>query len=106
MSVNEVDFSTLLLISDAAKTLSSGASPTMPDRTKGAIITVESNALRMRDDGDAPTTAVGHLLNVGDVLTYDSWSVPKQNWRQVLQRMKFIQAVASTTGNLMISWFD
>jgi len=104
--INEIDFSQLSSISDAAKTLSSDASPTIPSRAKGAIITVEDNNLRMRDDGTAPTASIGHLLYVGDVVTYDSWSVPKLNWRQVLQQTKFIQAVASTTGNLMISWYD
>ena len=34
-----------------------------------ALITVETAAVRFRIDGTAPTATVGHVLEVGDVLT-------------------------------------
>jgi len=34
-----------------------------------AFMTVETAAVRYRVDGAAPTSAEGHLLNIGDVLT-------------------------------------
>jgi hypothetical protein len=39
------------------------------DAARMAIITVEDNPVRIRWDGTAPTTAVGHLLSVGDTFT-------------------------------------
>jgi hypothetical protein len=36
----------------------------------GALITCETASVRYRDDGIAPTTTVGILLNAGDVLFY------------------------------------
>lgn len=105
MGVNNLDFSVLDSIAGTALELKN-SDPTIPVGAKGAMITVGGNALRMRDDGDAPTASVGHKVNPGDVLTYDSWSVPKLNWRQVLLRTQFIQAVANTTGDLEISWYD
>lgn len=37
-----------------------------------AIITVEVANIRVRTDGTAPTAAVGHLVNIGDVIELDS----------------------------------
>jgi hypothetical protein len=39
------------------------------DAARMAVITVEDNPVRVRWDGTSPTTAVGHLLGVGDTLT-------------------------------------
>ena len=36
-----------------------------------ALIECESQQVRWRDDGTAPTSTVGILMNVGDILTYD-----------------------------------
>ena len=107
MGVNNIDFSTGDVDTDVVN-LATGLAPTMPDRAKGAIITLDDTgqALRYRDDGDAPTTAVGHKVNPGDVIVFDSWTVPKQNWRQVMKQMNWIQCVAATTGTLMVSWYD
>ena len=106
MGVNNIDFSTQATIEATVINLATGVAPTMPERARGAVISVGANALRYRDDGTDPTASVGHLLNVGDVLTFDSWTVPKQNWRSVMKNVNFIQAVASTTGNIMVSWYD
>jgi len=37
-----------------------------------ALITVETDQVRFRLDAVAPTSSVGHLLDVGDVLALDS----------------------------------
>lgn len=42
------------------------------DATKWVLISVETAACRFRLDGTAPTAAVGHVLEAGDVLTLTS----------------------------------
>ena len=37
-----------------------------------ALITVETNPVRFRLDGTAPTATVGHILNAGDILELSS----------------------------------
>jgi len=36
-----------------------------------ALITCETNQVRFRYDGGAPTSSAGHLLNVGDILVIE-----------------------------------
>ncbi len=102
--VNVIDYSTLSI--NTTVTALSDATPSMPDGAKGALVTLEQANLRMRTDGTDPTTSEGHLVYVGDVLTFDSWTVPKQNWRSTFRTCEFIQAVAATTGLLKITWYD
>ena len=102
MPVNNIDYSTMTATS-AAKVLSTAASPVMPDRAKGMILTVETDKVRWRDDGTAPTTTEGHLLNNGDVLTFDSWT-NGVNWRSVLKAIQFIHVTNDAA--LKISWYD
>jgi len=106
--VNNIDYSAVDTIEATVVNLASGVSPTMPAGAKGATVTVEKKALRYRSDGEDPTAAIatGDLLNVGDILTFDSWTVPKNNWRQVMLRTNFIQAVANTTGAISVHWYD
>lgn len=49
--------------------LSSSTALTVPNGTRFAIVTVETQPVRYRDSG-TPTTSVGTLLNPGDVLEY------------------------------------
>jgi hypothetical protein len=56
-----------------------------------AIIRCETQGVRWRDDGVAPTAAVGFPLSPGDVLMYDG----------DLKRIKFIQQAASSTLNVV-----
>ena len=104
--VNNKDFSNLT-VTDTAKVLSSSCSPVMPAGAKGALITVETAAVRYRDDGETPVAAAGSstILNVGDVLTFDSWTYPGNNWRSVLRVIQFVRA-AGTSGILTIHWYD
>ena len=101
--VNCIDYSTLT-VTNTAQVMASTCSPTIPDRAKGAMITCETDQWRWRDDGTAPTDTEGHLMNPGDVLTFDSWSVPKQNWRQVMKAIQVIEVTG--TPILKISWYD
>ena len=104
--VNNVDFSNLT-VTGTAKVMAEECSPIMPNLAKGAMIAVETAAVRYRDDGTAPVAAAGSstILNIGDVLTFDSWSYPGNNWRQVLRAIQFIRA-AGTSGILTIHWYD
>ena len=36
---------------------------------KGILITVETAPIRFTVDGTAPTSSIGHLLNIGDIYT-------------------------------------
>jgi len=105
MAVNTIDYSTMA-VTDTVKTLATACSPVMPDGAKGATITVETDAVRYRMDGTDPDSGVGNgdLLNVGDVLTFDSWTVPKNNWRQPMSAIKFHRE--TTDAALSIHWFD
>ena len=104
MGTNNVDYSTLT-VTDTAQVLATAASPVLASQAHGAVISVEAAPVRWRDDGTAPTASEGHLLNVGDVLTFDSWSVPNVNWKQVLKAIQFIRTTG-TNGLLKISWYD
>lgn len=78
--------------------LSSAASLTVPaTNLQGlvgtptfAIIRCETQAVRWRDDGVAPTATVGMPLAVGDVLKYDG----------DLKRIKFFEQTASAKLNV------
>jgi hypothetical protein len=78
--------------------LSSAANLTVPARDKMgnkqqatiALITPETQAVRWRDDGIAPTAAVGMPLAVGVTLQYDG----------DLTNIKFIEQTASAKINI------
>ncbi len=107
MGTNCLDYSTLA-VSSSAVGLSS-ASPTLAvvsllkARAFGAVMTVETDQVRYRMDGTDPTSTEGHLLNAGDILTFDSWS-QGINWRSVLNKIRFIRV--SSDAAIKISWFD
>jgi len=100
---NSIDYSTMA-VTDTAKVLSTGCSPVMP-QCKGAVITIEDADVRYREDGTAPTAAEGILLEIGDNLVYDSWTVPSQDWRSVLRAIQFIRT-GTVSAALKIHWYD
>ena len=104
MGVNNIDYSTIT-VTGSAKVVHSGCSPVMPSQAKGAVMTLETAPIRIRDDGETVSTTEGHLMNVGDTLTYNSWTVPRENWRSVMSKLQVIRTGA-TSGALKISWFD
>ena len=101
--INCIDYSTLT-VSNTALVVATACSPTMPERAKGAEMTVETDAIRFRIDGDAPTSTEGTLLNIGDILNYDSWTTPRANWRSVLNAIQVIRV--TTDAKLKIHWYD
>lgn len=54
----------------AAATLAAATNLTPPIGAKLAYITSDTSTVRWRDDGVAPTTAVGSLIAAGDGLVY------------------------------------
>ena len=66
--------------------LSSAVALAPPSGATKAIITVESQSVRWRDDGVAPTASVGNLLPVGTIMFYTV--LPLAN-------MKLIETTAS-----------
>lgn len=80
---------------------------TIPDGAKGAFIVVQTAAVCYRDDGTAPVAAAGSstVLNVGDTLTFDSWTPPGNDWRTVLKTIQFKENTA-TDAKLSIHYYD
>jgi hypothetical protein len=80
--------------------LSSAQSLTVPDKNPQgsagtptvAIIRCETQAVRWRDDGTAPTASVGMPLAVGDTLVYDG----------DLKKIQFIEQTASAKLNVSL----
>ena len=62
-----------------------------------ALITVEAAQVRFRLDGNNPTSSVGHILEVGDVLEIDS--------SEAMGIVSFIRT-GGTSGTLRCSYGD
>jgi len=56
--------------SQVAQACATATSLTVPAGARWAVISVEDQNVRWRDDGTAPTAANGHLLYAGDSLVY------------------------------------
>ena len=70
--------------------LSASTALTVPDGATMALIVPETQAVRWRDDGTAPTATVGMPLAVGVSLSYDG----------NLKNIRFIQQSASAAINI------
>ena len=70
--------------------LSAAATLTVPAGATMALIVAETQAVRWRDDGTAPTSSVGMPLATGVSLSYDG----------DLKAIRFIQQTASATLNV------
>jgi hypothetical protein len=70
--------------------LSAAAALTVPDGATLAVVTPESQSVRWRDDGVAPTASVGMPLTLLTTLSYDG----------DLKNIRFIQQAASATINV------
>jgi len=70
--------------------LSSAAGLTVPRGTTLALIVPETNNVRWRDDGTAPTASVGMPIYLGASLSYDG----------DFNRIKFIETTASAKLNI------
>lgn len=70
--------------------LSSSTALTVPRGAIVALIQPETQAVRWRDDGTAPTASVGMPLAVGETLPYTGY----------LENLRFIEQVASAKLNI------
>jgi hypothetical protein len=70
--------------------LSASTALTVPSGATLALIVPETQNVRWRDDGTAPTSSVGMPIFVGASLSYDG----------DLNRIRFIQQAASATLNV------
>ena len=70
--------------------LSASTALTVPAGATMALIVAETQVVRWRDDGTAPTASVGMPLAVGTSLSYDG----------DLKAIRFIQQTASATLNV------
>ena len=70
--------------------LSASTALTVPSGATLALIVPETQNVRWRDDGTAPTSSVGMPIFVGASLSYDG----------DLNRIRFIQQTASATLNV------
>ena len=82
---------------------STGVLVTSPYGASGAILSVETAEIRFRIDGTDPTTAIGHPLAAGSILTFDSWTSPGNNWKQALKKFRVIGV---TTNVVHVSFID
>lgn len=70
--------------------LAASTALTVPAGSTLALIQVETQGVRYRDDGTAPTAAIGMLLNAGDTLEYTG----------DLSAIRFIEVLASAKLNV------
>lgn len=73
-------------------TLSSAQALTVPGGSTSAVVTVEGQAVRFRDDGTNPTASVGMPIAVGGSYTF--------NGAADLAALKFIEQAASAKLNI------
>ena len=107
---NCIDYATLT-VSSSVVTLLDDASPALNGiantnmlRAKGAKIYVEDDSIRFREDGENPTATEGEVVAAGGQIVYNSWDVPKQNWRSVLKAIRFIRV--ANDAKLKIHYYD
>jgi hypothetical protein len=75
-------------------TVATATALTVPATATTAVITVEGNSVRYRDDGTAPTASVGTLIPVGAVMTLKLTS---------FTNAQFIQTAA--TANIDVAYY-
>lgn len=98
-AMNLIDYATLTVsstgvgLSSASPAIGAGAI------VRRAVITVEDGQVRYREDGTAPTSTEGHLLDPRDVLNYLD-----ANYETILNAIQFIRVTNDT--KLKISYYD
>jgi len=95
--INVLDYATLAV--DGAVNLVDNASPPLPAKCKRIFITSETDAVRWRADGTAPTATEGHVLAKDDSISFTG-----ANYRQLLENIQFIKV--TTAASLRITYFD
>ncbi len=98
-AINCIDYATLAVSSTAVGLSSASPTLTAGHTVHRALFTLETDQVRWRADGTAPTSTTGHLMNVGDVL-----DMTDADYRSVLANIKFIRV--TTDAALKITYFD
>lgn len=101
--LNVIDFS-LLTVSSTAVGFDSAVpalvNGKVSDRTvRRVLITTETDAVRWRADGTAPTNLIGHVLAKDETLSFTG-----ANYKQLISAIKFIRV--TNDAYLKITWFD
>ena len=91
--------------SDLAIDGTTNVKASLPLGAKGCIITVAGSGIRWRADGTACSTGTGHYQAANSVITFNSWSAPGTDWRNLLKDFRFCPS-SSGTCTLSISYFD
>ncbi len=102
-ALNVIDFS-LLTVSSTAVGLDSAVPPLSGGKVSGKIvrrmlITSETDSVRWRADGTAPTNLIGHVLAKDETLTFTG-----ANYKQLLKDIKFIRV--TNDAYLKITFLD
>lgn len=97
--INVIDYSTLAVSTGAVDLITDG-SPTLPSKAKRVYITCETQKVRWRADGDAPTSTEGHILAKDGSISFTS-----ANYRQLLEKIEFI-ATSDGAGAVKLTYFD
>ncbi len=97
--INVIDYATLAVSTGAVDLIANG-SPALPDQAKRVFITCETQPVRWRADGTAPSSTEGHVLGKDDSISFTG-----ANYRQLLEKIEFI-ATSAGDGALKITYFD
>jgi len=84
MSRERTAFETKTISSTAVGLSPATYAPTNADPFSEATITVETADIRFRIDGEAPTSAIGHLVEAGNTIVLES-----------AKEIKFFKAIAA-----------
>jgi hypothetical protein len=95
----QVDYATLTVSSVAVGLASASPSLTAGSSVRRAFISVEDDDVRWRADGTNPTDSEGHLVEVGDYLSFMD-----RNYDDLLTKIRFIRVTADA--KLKISYFN
>ncbi len=97
--INCIDYATLTVSNTSVGLASASPALAAGHTVKRAVISVETDAVRWRADGTAPTSAEGHLLNVGDYL-----NLVDADYTSFLSAIHFIRVTNDAA--LKITYFD
>jgi len=99
--VTPIDYATLTVSNAAGGVGLADATPaiTAGRTVKRAVITLETDQVRWRCDGTAPTASEGHLMEVGSALSFMS-----NGYQQTLNKIKFIRVTGDAA--LKITYYD
>lgn len=71
-AAESIDYESVTVADTAIGITTSKISPTNSEKAKRLFCTLETAQVRFRADGTNPTSAEGHLLNVGDTLALNN----------------------------------